>query len=216
MEANKRTTFKSPVPVLDPPSIAIVGASERARWPQDIRANLLAAGYKGPIYPINPRLKELWDGPCYPDLASTPKPAAHALVIVPAPAVVETLEIGAANGLKSATVYAGNIGEGMDPTIVARGNALRALVEKSGIVVNGPNCMGGNAMREKFFGYPNNELVKMPPGGVGCVSQSGGTLQFICKSGGDRGVRFSYMFSSGNEIDLDLDRKSTRLNSSHT
>ena len=79
MEANKRTTFKSPVPVLDPPSIAIVGASERARWPQDIRANLLAAGYKGPIYPINPRLKELWDGPCYPDLASTPKPAAHAL-----------------------------------------------------------------------------------------------------------------------------------------
>lgn len=204
MEANKRAGFKSPAPVLNPPSIAIVGASERARWPQDIHANLRAAGFAGPIYPVNPRLKELWGEPCYPDLASTPTPAAHALVIVPAGAVIEALETGAAAGLKSATVYAGNIGEGIDPVIVARGTALRALVERSGIALNGPNCMGGNSMREKFFGYPNNELVHLPAGSVGCVSQSGGTLQFLCKTAADRGVRFSYMFSSGNEIDLDL------------
>lgn len=199
-----RTTFKSPLPVLNPPSIAIVGASERARWPQDIYANLKAAGYRGDIYPINPRLKELWGVPCYPDLASTPKPAAHALVIVPATAVIEALEKGVDAGLKSATIYAGNIGEGTDPVIVARGNALRALVARSGLTVNGPNCMGGNALREKFFGYPNNELVHLPPGSVGCVSQSGGTLQFLCKTAAERGVKFSYMFSSGNEIDLDL------------
>ncbi len=201
---NIRTTFKSPLPVLNPPSIAIVGASERARWPQDIYANLKAAGYAGAVYPINPRLKELWGLPCHPDLASTPKPAAHALVIVPATAVIETLEKGVGAGLKSATIYAGNIGEGTDPTIVARGEALRALVARSGIAVNGPNCMGGNSMREKFFGYPNNELVHLPPGSVGCVSQSGGTLQFLCKTAAERGVKFSYMFSSGNEIDLDL------------
>ncbi len=199
-----RTTFKSPLPVLNPASVAIVGASERAKWPQDIYASLKAAGYPGKVYPINPRLKELWGVPCYPDLASTPEPAAHALVIVPAPAVIDALETGVANGLKSATIYAGNIGEGTDPVIVARGDALRALVARSGIAVNGPNCMGGNSLRERFFGYPNNELVSLPPGSVGCVSQSGGTLQFICKTASERGVRFSYMFSSGNEIDLDL------------
>ena len=199
-----RTTFKSPASVLNPPSIAIVGASERARWPQDIYANLQAAGYAGAIYPINPRLTELWGIACYPDLASTPSPAAHALVIVPATAVIDALEKGVAAGLKSATIYAGNIGEGADPIIVARGEALRALVARSGLVVNGPNCMGGNAFRERFFGYPNSEFVALPAGSVGCVSQSGGTLQFLCKTAADRGVKFSYMFSSGNEIDLDL------------
>ncbi len=190
--------------MLNPPSVAIVGASERARWPQDIYANLKAAGYPGKIYPINPRLKELWGAPCYPDLASTPEPVAHALVIVPATAVLDALGVGVGAGLKSATVYAGNIGEGSDPAIVARGAALHALVARSGLTVNGPNCMGGNALHEKFFGYPNNELVKLPPGGVACVSQSGGTLQFLCTTAAKRGVKFSYMFSSGNEIDLDL------------
>ncbi len=199
-----RATFKSPLPVLNPASVAIVGASERARWPQEIHANLKAAGYPGPIYPINPRLKELWGGPCYPDLASLPRPAAHALIIVPAPAVLEALEKGVAAGLKSATVYAGNIGEGSDPEIVARGEALRALVARSGLAVNGPNCMGGNALRERFFGYPNADFVSLPPGTVACVSQSGGTMQFLCKTAAERGVKFSHMFSSGNEIDLDL------------
>ena len=199
-----RNTFKSPLPVLNPPSVAIVGASERARWPQIIFNSLREGGYPGKIFPVNPRVKEVWGVPCYPDLASLPEAPSHALVIVPATAVIAALEKGVEAGLKSATVYAGNIGEGHDPEIVARGDALRALVARSGLAVNGPNCMGGYALREKFFGYPNGELARLTPGSVACVSQSGGTLQFLCKTGSDRGVKFSYMFSSGNEIDLDL------------
>ena len=203
-QASTRNTFKSPLPVLSPPSVAIVGASERARWPQDIFNSLRNNGYPGKIFPVNPRVKEVWGVPCYPDLASLPEAPSHALVIVPATAVIDALAKGVEAGLKSATVYAGNIGEGSDPEIVARGDALRALIARSGLSINGPNCMGGNALREKFYGYPNGELARLPAGGVACVSQSGGTLQFLCKTAADRGVRFSYMFSSGNEIDLDL------------
>ncbi len=199
-----RHDYKSPASILCPPSVAIVGATERIGWPQAIFNNLRVAGYPGKIFPVNPRLSTVWGVPCFPDLASLPEAPSHALVIVPATGVIDVLEKGVAAGLKSATVYAANIGEGSDPEIVARGETLRALIKRSGLVVSGPNCMGGNAVRERFFSYPNPELTDIPLGSVACVSQSGGTLQHICQAGADRGVKFSYMLSSGNEIDLDL------------
>ena len=202
--ATPRDSYKSPVPVLCPPSVAIVGASDRGRWATAIYDGLRTAGYAGKIFPVNPRASTVWNIPCFPDLASLPEAPAHALVIVPAPAVIDVLDKGVTAGLKSATIYASSIGEGMDPEIVARGDALRALIARSGLTVSGPNCMGGNALRERFIGYPKVELAKIPAGSVACISQSGGTLQYICQAAADRGVEFSYMVSSGNEIDLDL------------
>ena len=153
--------FRSPLPLLNPASVAIVGASERAKWATQIFGNLRAFGYPGKIYPVNPRLTEVWGSRCYPDLATLPEPPQHALVIVPAAAVQAVLETGVKAGLRSATVYASQIGEGEDPEIVARGIALKSLIDRSGLLVCGPNCMGINALREKNFGYPNTELCAL-------------------------------------------------------
>ncbi len=197
-------SFKSPLPVFQPSSIAIVGASERARWPRQLYDILQTCGFPGKVYPVNPRNTEVWGVKCYPDLASLPEPPAHAFVIVPAPAVQAVMETGAAAGLKSATIYAAQIGEGTDPEIVARGVALKSLLDKSGIVVCGPNCMGLNAIRERNFGYPNADLAALTPGSVAFVTQSGGTVQYIAGMGAHRGVKFSYAISSGNEMSLDM------------
>jgi acetate---CoA ligase (ADP-forming) len=197
-------SFRSPLPLLCPPSIAIVGASERAKWPTLIYRNLRDFGYPGTIYPVNPRGGEVWGLRCYPDLASLPKPPDHALVIVPAPAVQGVLETGVAAGLKSATVYASQIGEGDDPEIIARGAALKALIERSGLLLCGPNCMGIHALRERNLGYPNADLCELEPGAVAFVTQSGGTVQYLAATGAHRGVHFNYLISSGNELSLDL------------
>ena len=202
--ASMRSSFKSPQSVLNPSSVAIVGASERAAWPTAIFRQLTTCHFAGPIYPVNPRGGEIWGVKAYPDLASLPSPAEHAIIAVPAPAVMGVLETGVQHGLKSATIYSGNIGEGADPDGVARGDQLRALVARTGLVVNGPNCMGGNSFHHNFFAYPNAELLQLPKGGVAFISQSGGMVQFFAKSAGERGVKFSTMFSTGNEIDLDL------------
>src|ERR1700749_2838668 len=98
--------FKSPLALLTPSSVAIVGASERSRWATRIYGNLRNYGFPGKIFPVNPRGGEVWGAKCYPDLASLPEPPDHALVIVPAPGVQGILETGVAAGLKSATVYA--------------------------------------------------------------------------------------------------------------
>jgi acetyltransferase len=196
--------FKSPLPLLRPNSIAIVGASERSRWATQIFRNLREFGFPGTIYPVNPRGGEVWSAKCYPDLASLPEPPAHAFVLIPAAAVQSVIETGIAAGLKSATIYSSQIGEGDDPEIIARGAALKAVIDTSGLVVCGPNCMGITALREKNFGYPNAELCALEPGSVAFVTQSGGTVQYLVAMAAHRGVRFNYMISSGNEMSLDL------------
>lgn len=201
---SERATFKSPVPIMAPASIAIVGASEKSRWPNQIHAALGEIGYSGRIVPVNPRGGEIWGVPCAKSLLELPHPVDHALVIVPAAAVMDVLNQAVAARIKSATVYASAMGEGHDPGSLARGAALRDLLTRSGLTINGPNCMGGNDLHARYCGYPNRDLARIPKGSVALVSQSGGTLQFLAQAAAARGVKFSSMFSSGNELDLDL------------
>ncbi len=199
-----REGFRSPETVLRARSIAIVGASDRARWPADIYGSLRKHEYAGNIYLINPRQPEVYGQKAYPNLRDLPEAVDHAIVIVPGSAVAGVLEDAVARGIKSATVYAGGVGDGEGAESKARGTQVRDLVARTGLIVAGPNCMGGFSYREKLFAYPNPRLAEIAPGHVGCVFQSGGTLQFFMSTGGERGLRFSYGFSSGNELDLDL------------
>jgi len=196
--------FKSPETVLRARSIAIVGASERGKWPTEIYSSLRDHGYPGAIYPINPRYTTIWNGPCYPALSALPEPVEHAAIIVPAQYVIPTIEDGVKSGIKSATVYSAGVGDGSDPEALARGKRLREICAETGLIVSGPNCMGAHSWREKLFLYPNARIARLEAGSVGFASQSGGMVQFWVQSAGDRGVKFSYAISTGNEIDLDI------------
>src|SRR5436309_16071279 len=104
--------FRSAVSTLQAKSLAIVGASERARWPSEIFKNLREFGYGGPIALVNPRQAQVFGERCYSSLKELPQPVDHALVIVPAAAVPGVLADADAVGVKSATVYASMMGDG--------------------------------------------------------------------------------------------------------
>ena len=196
--------FRQAASTLTATSLAIVGASERARWPSEIFHNLRAFGYPGRIALINPRQTQVFGERCYPSLRDLPEPVDHALVIVPAPAVPTVLTDAEAAGVKSATVYASMMGDGDDPESKERGAWLADFVAKSRLRVAGPNCMGAYSFRERLLGYPNTDLCRLEPGSVACLFQSGGLIQFWMKAAADRGLRFSYCVTSGNEPDLGL------------
>jgi acetate---CoA ligase (ADP-forming) len=202
--AQSDVSIRSPASVLRAASVAIVGASERARWASQIFSNLRQFGYGGRIVLVNPRQREVFGEPCLPSLRDLSEPVDHAMVIVPAPHVADVLRDAEATGVKSATVYAASVGDGESEASRQRGAWLKNFVATSRLRVGGPNCMGSYSYREKLFAYPNTELCNVPPGPVGGVFQSGGTLQFWLKSAAERGLRFSYAVSSGNEADLDL------------
>lgn len=196
--------FKSPAALLEAKSIAIVGASERGEWPSALYKNLNDLGFQGSVYPINPRRDEIWDVTCYADFASLPEPVDLALVVIPGGAVLDVLEEGTAHGLKSAVVFAANMGEGDDPEVVARGRALTELCERTGLRACGPNCMGIVSAHNKVFAYPNKAMCRMPAGNVAAVFQSGGAMMHWAGAAAARGIRFSHMITSGNELDLVL------------
>src|SRR6202171_985165 len=79
--------FRSVVSTLQAASLAIAGASERARCQSEIFKNLREFGYPGRIALINPRQSEVFGQRCFASLRDLPEPVDHALVIVPAAAV---------------------------------------------------------------------------------------------------------------------------------
>ena len=198
--------FRSVDCLLRPKVIAIVGASDSSRggWARDIYENLEFCGFPARLYLVNPKRRELWGRPVYPNFAAIPEPVDLALTIIPSPGIPDTLAEGAANGLKCALIYAAQFGEGGDAEGIRRAQAVKALCDGHGLRVSGPNCMGSVALREKLLLYPAKRVRALRPGAVGVVFQSGGTFQFWLQQASLRGLDFSYAVSSGNELDLDL------------
>ena len=81
--------------LLEPESIAILGAREDpSGWTARIFANLRRFGFAGPVWPVNPSRKEIWGGPCYPDVASLPGRPDHLVVMLNAAMSADALRAG--------------------------------------------------------------------------------------------------------------------------
>ena len=76
MLADQRAAARAAVgPFLCPRSIALVGASDKpASIGALLLANLLASGFTGPVYPVNPRYQVIQGMAAYPGLPSCPQP----------------------------------------------------------------------------------------------------------------------------------------------
>ena len=198
--------FHSVEPLFRPKSVAIVGASESggAGWSRQVFENLEFAGFPTRLYLVNPRRDELWGQPVYPDFAALPEPIDLALTIIPAETIPDALRQGVESGLKSALIYAARFGEGGDAVGAERAQAVKALSERHGLRVCGPNCMGSISVRERMLFYPAPRVRDLPAGPVGVVFQSGGTFQYWLQQAALRGLGYSYAVSSGNELDLDI------------
>ena len=136
--------FRSVDYLLRPKTIALVGASDSSRggWVQEIYDNLEFSGFPAKLYLVNPKRRELWGRPVYPNFAAIPEPIDLALTIIPTVNVVDTLAEASANGLRCALIYAAQFGEGGDAEGQKRAQALLALSDKHGLRISGPNCMG--------------------------------------------------------------------------
>ncbi|MBI4713189.1 MAG: CoA-binding protein [Planctomycetes bacterium] len=79
--------------LFNPASVAVIGASrEPGKLGHTILRNIIASGYKGKIYPINPNADTILDLKCYPDIKSTPTTVDMAIFCIPAPYVLPTLK----------------------------------------------------------------------------------------------------------------------------
>ena len=158
--------------VLAPRSVAIIGASgDVTRWGGSAVQNILAGGFEGAIYPVNPKGGEFFGLPVSPSLEELPAPPDLALLAVGArqsPGVIT--QCGAA-GVRAAVAIAAGFSETGDAGKAAEA-ALAQAASDSGVTLIGPNCMGliANATHLHATGF----IALHPrPGNIAIVSQSG-------------------------------------------
>jgi acetyltransferase len=187
----------------EPHNVVVVGASDRpGSWALRARRNLERYEFPGPVYLMNPRRTEILGERCYQDFKALPEPPDHLLVVVPAPAVVETLRAGAAAGARSATVFSAGFGEAFDTEGAELGRQLRAAVAETGLGVSGPNCMGNICAKTRFVTLTEDRPLTLHKGPVALVGQSGGVMIFINSALEERGIAAEYLITSGNEAGL--------------
>jgi acetyltransferase len=189
---------------LSPKSIAIVGASaDYSKFPGRTVKYVLKHRYPGKLYAVNPSRKEVSGIPCFPSVSELPEPVDMAFIQIAADGVPEVIEQCIRRGVKSAVIQSSGFGEGRTDGKEVQ-SRLKARIRESGIRVIGPNCAGivntaGNTVVSPIPCYEINEL---PKGRIGLITQSGGMGGACFSRAAARGIGFSYIISTGNEIDL--------------
>jgi acyl-CoA synthetase (NDP forming) len=194
----------------NPRSIAIIGASKDTMAISGRPLRILQQlGYRGVVYPVNPKYEELLGVPVYPRIGAVPGPVDLALVAVPARAVPAVLEECAAAGVRHAMVFSSGFAEARGDEGQALQAEIRRVVERSSLRVCGPNCEGYfNATVGVPAGFspaidPERGYSGTRAGSVGIVAQSGGLGFALFNRGLELGLGFSIVISTGNEVDLE-------------
>jgi acetate---CoA ligase (ADP-forming) len=190
---------------MNPASIAVVGASQRMSRATRVVANLQRFGYRGRIFPINPKYTEVLGLPCYPDLAATPEPAHSVVIAIPAEHVPAVLTEAVAAGVRAAVVLSSGFAEA-GPVGQKRQAELERLAAERGLLICGPNCYGVFNIGLGAATFSADVAEPLRPGGVGLVSQSGGFSHAIGEYlMQQRRVGLSYIVSCGNQAGLTVE-----------
>lgn len=190
---------------LNPKSIAVIGASEN---PNKIGGRpllyLSRFGFKGRIYPINPKRAEVQGLRAAPSLADLPEAPELAIIAVPGEAAVEALDACGESGVKLALMMTSGFAE----TEGEGGRALQqAMVDRArakGMRVVGPNSQGLANFGTGAIASFSTMFIEAEPqdGPVGIISQSGAmsVVPYGLLRGRGIGVRHSH--ATGNDCDV--------------
>ncbi len=184
--------------LLNPRSIAVVGASQRRGRGTGVVANLRDAGFEGEIFAVNPRYDEVLGYRCFSSVSALPAGVDCIVVAVGADAACDVLDQAHAKGIRGAAVLAAGFGEGGHGEL--RAQRLKALAAE-GMCICGPNCFGFINVKARTAAFSGPIPKPLRPGAVALVSQSGGLgASAFAPLMADRQLGFSHFVSCGNQL----------------
>jgi acyl-CoA synthetase (NDP forming) len=189
---------------LSPRSIAVIGASGSFDTISGKPVRFLKEqGYQGKVYPVNPKYEDLLGYRCYKSILDVPEPVDLALLAVNYKLVLPSLKDCIKKGVRFVTIFSSGFAESGE-----EGRALQKqiadLAKESGMGICGPNCQGSVDLKTKAIGGFSASLGVKPLhiGPIGYVTQSGALGYSIFSLAQEAGVGFTYIASTGNEVDL--------------
>ncbi len=188
--------------VLHPRSVAILGASRSShKWGNVAAKQLIAGGFPGAIYLINPSVPEVLGLQTYPSVRDVPASVDLAIIATAFDYVESSVEDCIAKGVKGIVIITAGFSE-IGPEGRKREEALVARCREYGIRVIGSNCMGlyvhGSKLNALGMVFP------LPVGPIGMISQSGNLGMYFYAQAQLDGLGFNTFLSVGNAADVRL------------
>ncbi|RPI55087.1 MAG: GNAT family N-acetyltransferase [Acidobacteria bacterium] len=201
-ERDRQATIASLRAILRPGAVVVIGVSRRpSNLGRRVFESLVASGFKGPVYAVNPARIELHGQRAYASARDLPIGVDLAVIAVPREAVLAAVDDCAAVGVRGLVVISAGFAE-----TDARGRELQVeLVERVrsyGMRMVGPNCMGViNAAPDVRLNASFAERLP-PPGRIALASQSGGLGLAVLNLAATRQIGLSTFVSLGNKADI--------------
>jgi len=190
--------------LIKPRSVAVVGATDNLASPGGrLLDNLLRSNFKGEIYPVNPKKKEIRGLKVYPSVDDLPAQVDTALIAVAAPYVEDivrtlTREKGTRGFIIISAGFsdAGPEGSKLEKRIVR-------LIEDVGGTLLGPNNIG--LINMHYTAVFTTPVPALDENGADLISGSGATAVFIIESAMQRGMRFRSVWTVGNSAQIGIE-----------
>ncbi len=195
-------TVASLLPFFRPNAVAVVGASrDSAAIGYRILDGLIHAGFKGAIYPVNPKAKEIAGLQTYASVREVPARVDLAVIAVPANALPTVVDDCAARGVHALVVISAGLAE-IGPDGVALQKKLVEKVRGYGMRMVGPNCLGLLNADPSVSLNASFSPIFPPPGRIAMSSQSGAVGLAVLGAAARYGLGFSTFVSVGNKADV--------------
>lgn len=188
-------------PLLEPESIAVIGASKSPyKWGNWMISRPLISGYRGRIYPVNPKETSILGLKTYPSLKAIPESVELAILTIPAPLVPAAMKECAETGVRVAIIISAGFAETGEEGKRLQDRVL-AIAREGGIRFMGPNVMGIWSSPSRF-----NTAFRFTPlsGHISFISQSGTMGGYLLEVASAKGYGFNKFISVGNQADLDV------------
>ncbi|MBW1813579.1 MAG: bifunctional acetate--CoA ligase family protein/GNAT family N-acetyltransferase, partial [Deltaproteobacteria bacterium] len=188
--------------IFEPKSIAVIGASEKeGSIGYSLISNIIDGGYKGEIFPVNPKYKHVQNLRVYRSVKDIGQEIDLAIISIPianVPSIImecARLEVGGAIIISAGGKETGKKGEALEAQIKEEaGKGIFRMI--------GPNCMGlistGASLNASFT---NSKPKK---GNLAFISQSGAVGSAILDLSHQKGIGFKYFVSIGSMLDVDF------------
>ncbi|WCP15517.1 Trans-feruloyl-CoA synthase FCS1 [Sphingobium sp. AntQ-1] len=187
--------------LLRPRSVAIVGASDKpGALGASVLANLVRQGFDGDIHLVNPKRTEIGGRPCVASVDDLPEGVHVAVLAIPRAGVLDAIRGLARKGVGAAVIFSAGFAED-GPQGLADQQEIARIARESGMVVEGPNCLGLVNFRDNV----SLTFIEMPEAKaqgdrrVGIVSQSGAMAAVLATTMIHRDVPLNCYISTGNE-----------------
>lgn len=183
-----------------PKSVAVIGAKDdEGSVGSTIVQNLKSGGFKGNIYPINPKRKEVWGLKCYPSIIAVPQPVDLAVIVTPAATVPSIIAECVAAQVKSCIIISAGFKE-LGPSGIKLEEEILFHAHRGKMPVIGPNCLG---VMNPVYGLNATFARGMAlPGNLAFISQSGAMCTAVLDWSYREKVGFSAFVSIGSMADV--------------